>query len=41
MIESNNENKNFFFVSFYFADEKLCKYENIFDEKSKNWENLI
>ena len=35
MLKSNNE-KTFTCVSFYIADEKLCAYEKIFGEKSKN-----
>ena len=39
MIESNE--KTFICVSFYTADEKLCKYEQFFGEKSKNQDKLI
>ena len=33
--------KTFICVSFYTADEKLCEYEKIFGEKSKNRDKLI
>ena len=39
MIESNKE-KNIC-VSFYTADEKLCKYDNFFSEKFENQNKLI
>ena len=39
MIESNN--KKIICVSFHTADEKLCKYENVSGEKSKNRDKLI
>ena len=39
MIESNKE-KNIC-VRFYTADEKLCKYEILFSEKSENQNKLI
>ena len=37
MIESNDEIR----VSFYTADEKLCKYEKVFGEKSKSQDKSV
>ena len=36
-----SNDKKIICVSFYTADEKLCKYENFFGEKSKNRDKLI